>query len=84
MTAGTSSAEVAATKAQFLVRLSSARRPPVLGRLPDGSVLSVIGGVKVRIIEASVTVTCHDGTRYGGTYRLATTWPITAPIPQRR
>jgi Insertion element 4 transposase N-terminal/Transposase DDE domain len=65
--------EVAATKAQFLVRLSSARRPPVLGHLPDGSVRSVIGGVKVRIIEASVTVTCHDGTRYGGTYRLATT-----------
>ena len=66
-------AEVAATKAQFLVRLSSVRRPPVLGHLPDGSMLSLIGGVKVRIIEASVTVTCHDGTRYGGTYRLATT-----------
>ena len=65
--------EVAATKAQFLVRLNAARRPPVLGPLPDGSVLSVIGGVKVRIIEASVTVTCHDGTRYGGSYRLATT-----------
>ena len=66
-------AEVAATRAQFLVRLNATRRPPVLGRLPDGSVLSVIGGVKVRIIEASVTVTCHDGTRYGGSYRLATT-----------
>ena len=66
-------AEVAATKAQFLVRLSSARRPPVLGHLPDGSMLSLIGGVKVRIITAEVTVTCHDGTRYGGTYRLATT-----------
>ena len=65
--------EVAATKAQFLVRLSSARRPPVLGHLPDGSMLSLIGGVKVRIITAEVTVTCHDGTRYGGTYRLATT-----------
>jgi hypothetical protein len=65
--------EVAATKAQFLVRLNAARRPPVLARLPDGSVLSVIGGVKVRIIQASVTVTCHDGTRYGGSYRLATT-----------
>ena len=68
-------AEVAATRAQFLVRLNATRRPPVLGRLPDGSVLSVIGGVKVRIIEASVTVTCHDGTRYGGSYRLATTLP---------
>jgi Insertion element 4 transposase N-terminal/Transposase DDE domain len=65
--------EVAATKAQFLVRLISARHPPVLGHLPDGSVLSLIGGVKVRIIAAQVTVTCHDGTRYGGSYRLATT-----------
>ncbi|HUL24209.1 MAG TPA: transposase [Streptosporangiaceae bacterium] len=65
--------EVAATKAHFLVRLTSVRRPPVIGRLADGSVLSVIGGVKVRIIDAAVTVTCHDGTRYGGTYRLATT-----------
>jgi hypothetical protein len=68
-------AEVAATEAQFLVRLTATRRPPVLARLPDGSFISLIGGVKVRIIEASVTVTCHDGTRYGGTYRLATTLP---------
>jgi hypothetical protein len=73
--AGDFLAEVAATKAQFLARLNSTRRPPVLGRLPDGSVLSVIGGVKVRIIEASVTVTCHDGTTYCGSYRLATTLP---------
>ncbi|MGH7733699.1 MAG: IS4 family transposase, partial [Gemmatimonadales bacterium] len=34
---------------------------------------SVIGGVQVRIIPADVTVTCHDGTRYGDRYRLATT-----------
>jgi hypothetical protein len=65
--------EVAATKAQFLVRLRSVRRPPVLRHLPDGSFISLIGGVKVRIIEASVTVTCHDGTTYGGVYRLAAT-----------
>jgi Insertion element 4 transposase N-terminal/Transposase DDE domain len=65
--------QVAATRAQFLVRLTAWRRPPVIGRLPDGSVLSVIGGVKVRIITAEVTVTCADGTRYGGSYRLATT-----------
>ena len=70
--------EVAATKAQFLVRLTSTRRPPVLRHLPDGSFISLIGGVKVRIITAAVTVTCHDGTRYGDSYRLATTlldWP---------
>jgi len=71
--AGDFLAEVAATKAQFLVRLRSVRRPPVLAHLPDGSFLSLIGGVKVRIIEASVTVTCHDGTTYGGLYRFATT-----------
>ena len=76
--------EVAATKAQFLVRLTANRRPPVLDHLPDGSFTSLIGGVKVRIIAASVTVTCHDGTSYGGTYRLATTlldhgaWPAAA------
>jgi hypothetical protein len=45
----------------------------VLARLPDGSVLSLIGGVKVRIIAASVTVTCHDSTSYDDSYRLATT-----------
>jgi hypothetical protein len=82
--AGQFMAELAATRAQFLVRLTATRRPPVLRQLPDGSILSLIGGVKVRIIEASVTVTCHDGTRYGGSYRLATTlldhraWPAEA------
>jgi len=66
-------AEVAATGAQFLVRLNASRKPPVLRHLPDGSLTSVIGGVKVRVISAEVTVTCHDGTTYSGWYRLATT-----------
>jgi hypothetical protein len=66
-------AAAAATKAQFLVRLTSTRRLPALRHLPDRSFLSVIGGVKVRVITAAVTVTCHDGTTYGGVYRLATT-----------
>jgi Insertion element 4 transposase N-terminal/Transposase DDE domain len=71
--AGEFLAEVAAASAQFLVRLNANRRPPVLSVLPDGSVTSLIGGVKVRIITAEVRVTCHDGTRYGASYRLATT-----------
>jgi hypothetical protein len=71
--AGDFLAEVAGTGAQFLVRLNASRRPPVLRHLPDGSFTSVIGGVRVRIIAAEVTVTCHDGTSYGGWYRLATT-----------
>jgi hypothetical protein len=84
--AGTFLAEVAATKAQFLVRLTATRRPPVLSHLPDGSFTSLIGGVNVRIITAEVTITCHDGTRYGGGCRLATTlldhraWPAGALI----
>jgi Insertion element 4 transposase N-terminal/Transposase DDE domain len=71
--AGDFLAEVAGTGAQFLARLNASRKPPVLRHLPDGSFTSVIGGVKVRIIAAEVTVTCHDGTTYGGWYRLATT-----------
>ena len=71
--AGDFLAGVAGTRAQFLVRLNASRRPPVLRCLPDGSFTSVIGGVKVRVIAAEVTVTCHDGTTYGGWYRLATT-----------
>jgi hypothetical protein len=71
--AGDFLADVAGTGAQFLVRLNASRKPPVLRCLPDGSFTSVIGGVKVRIIAAEVTVTCHDGTVYGGWYRLATT-----------
>jgi len=66
-------AQVAARKAQFLVRLTSIRRPRVLRHLPDGSYLTVLGGVMVRVITARVTVTCHDGTSYGDAYRLATT-----------
>jgi hypothetical protein len=71
--AGDFLAQVAGTGAQFLVRLNASRRPPVLRHLPDGSFTSAIGGVRVRIIAAEVTVTCQDGTRYGGWYRLATT-----------
>jgi hypothetical protein len=66
-------AELAATKAQFLVRLTARRRLPVTARLDDGSFLSKIGATAVRVICAQVTVTCADGTRYTGCYRLATT-----------
>ncbi len=64
---------VAGTKAQFLARLTSTRRLPVVARLDDGTFLSRIGALTVRIIEAEVIVTLADGTRYTGRYRLATT-----------
>ena len=64
---------VAATKAQFLARLTSTRRLPVMARLDDGTFISRIGALTVRIIEAEVIVTLADGTRYCGRCRLATT-----------
>ena len=66
-------AAVAAARAQFLVRLRSDRRPPVLARLGDGSFLTRIGELAVRVIDADVTVTCAGGTVIRGRYRLATT-----------
>ena len=65
--------EVAATGALLLARAKSTRHPAVLGHLPDGSYLSDLGGLAVRVIEARVTVTGADGSRVRGSYRLITT-----------
>jgi hypothetical protein len=65
--------DVAATGAMLLVRARSTRRPPVLAHLPDGSHLSRLDGLKVRIIEAELTVTGEDGSRVQDGYRLVTT-----------
>ena len=66
-------AEVAGTGAELLARGKSSRRPVVLEILPDGSYLSRIGGLDVRIIEADVMVTGADGSRCGDRFRLITT-----------
>ncbi len=66
-------AQVTATGAKVLGRLRSNRRAPVLARLDDGSYLSMIGTVNVRIFDAEITVTCSDGTVFTGSYRLVTT-----------
>jgi len=63
---------VADTGAAFLARLSAARKPPILRRLPDGSYLSRIGPLQVRIIECEITIATTAG-RVTGVYRLATT-----------
>jgi hypothetical protein len=60
------------TKAYLLVRLKNNRKLPVLRRYPDGSVLSQIGKVRVRIVEAEITIATTAGRRTG-VYRLATT-----------
>jgi Insertion element 4 transposase N-terminal/Transposase DDE domain len=66
--------QVRGTHAQFLVRSSAVRRPQMIGqRFTDGSFLSVLaGGLKVRVIEAVVTITMDDGTRRNEPWRLVT------------
>jgi hypothetical protein len=66
-------AAAAGTGADFLVRARATRSPRVTQVLPDGSWLAEIGGLRVRVIEAAVTVTGADGTRWSDRYRLITT-----------
>ena len=66
-------AEIAATGAVPLARAKSTRIPAVLQHLPDGSYLSRLDGLDVRIVEATVTMTGTDGTRIADAYRLITT-----------
>jgi hypothetical protein len=66
-------AEIAATGAMLLARGKSTRNPQVLQHLPDGSYLSCLDGLKVRIIEADVRMTGADGSHAGDRYRLITT-----------
>jgi hypothetical protein len=65
--------ELHGTGAKFLVRSRSTRRPPVLTHLPDGSFLSNLDGLTVRIINAELTITGTDGSRVRDRYRLITT-----------
>jgi hypothetical protein len=66
-------AEITNTGAALLVRGRSTRKPPVLAYLSDGSYLSILDGLKVRIIEADLTMAGADGTRISDRYRLVTT-----------
>jgi hypothetical protein len=64
--------ELAATGTDLLVRLKSNRKLPVLRRYPDGSFLSQIGTVQVRVVECEISIATSAGRRTG-VYRLATT-----------
>lgn len=66
-------AEIARTGAMLLARSKSTRNPPVLKHLPDGSYLSDLDGLTVRIIEAELTMSGSDGSRVRDSYRLITT-----------
>ena len=71
--AGTFLQAVAGTGAGFLARGKASRCPAVLRVLPDGSYLSRIGELDVRIIEASVQVAGACGSSLREAYRLITT-----------
>jgi hypothetical protein len=55
LTTNTLTRRIAATDAHLLGRCKANRNLPVLGRLPDGSYLSVMGGVTVGVIAAEIT-----------------------------
>jgi hypothetical protein len=55
-----------------LVRLKIGRKLAVLRRFPDGSYLSMLGTLPVRIIECEITIITRPGRRTE-VYRLATT-----------
>lgn len=63
---------VAARGAQFVIRAKSVRKPAVLAVLPDGSFLTRIGDLRLRVIDARIEVTGADGTVVTGRWRLVT------------
>jgi hypothetical protein len=63
---------VADTGADVLVRVKTSRVLPVCARLRDGSYVSRLGPVEVRVITAHVTITTSTGHR-SELYRLITT-----------
>ncbi|HEX2808810.1 MAG TPA: IS4 family transposase, partial [Kineosporiaceae bacterium] len=75
---------VTASGAMFLVRAKCTRNLPVLAVLADGSFLSRLDGLAVRVIEAAITATGPDGQVIAhDCYRLVTTLldPASDPAP---
>lgn len=64
--------DLAATGAAILVRCRGDRRLPVLRGLPDGSWLSMLGRLPVRVIDARITLATAADRRVES-YRLVTT-----------
>jgi Transposase DDE domain/Insertion element 4 transposase N-terminal len=81
--AGLLAAQIAAARADFLIRVrtgTTAPKLPVLQHLPDGSWLSRFGGVPVRVIDAEITIATNAGRSTGGC-RLVTTLTDVARYP---
>lgn len=77
--------KLAATGADLLIRCKDNRRFTITARLEDGTAIAVLGGLRVRVIDAAITVEAdgQDEPRTG-TYRLVTTLtdPVTYPAAE--
>lgn len=68
---------MAATGADLLVRCKSGRKLPPVAHCGDGSFLTRIGALTVRVIDAEISIVTSQGIRTGH-YRLLTT--LTDPV----
>ncbi|MET7403917.1 IS4 family transposase [Dactylosporangium sp. NPDC005572] len=68
------------TGADLLIRCKTGRKLPMIRRYRDGSWLSVIGGLPIRVVEARISITTSNGSRTGD-YRLITTLLDTRRYP---
>jgi hypothetical protein len=75
-------AQIHTTGAGLLIRAKNSRRLPRIGSLTDGSWLSMIGTVPIRVIDADIVVTMA-GIRHHGRYRLLTTLTDHRKFPAR-
>jgi hypothetical protein len=64
---------IASTGADLLIRAKNSRVLPSITHLPDGSWLSRLGGIEVRVIDAEITATLAGRKQHTGRYRLITT-----------
>lgn len=65
-------AQLHETETEFLARVPAHWRPKTIARIPDGTRIVLIGGLKLRLIEAEITIATAEGRRTGA-YRLLTT-----------
>lgn len=72
--------QLAATGADLLVRCKANRNLPLVARCHDGSMLTRIGPLTMRVIDAEITIRTDQGTRTGH-YRLLTTLTDPAAHP---
>ncbi len=65
---------LAETGADLLIRCKNNRKLQILTRLPDGTSIAHLGGIRVRVIDARITLELGgSGQHRVGSYRLITT-----------